>query len=431
MFVQVICLKKEISVKIGGMHCGNCAKSIQRGLLELDGVEAAEASFAEENAKISFDPEKISLEEIKQELSELGYEVKGSETDGANLSQIASFEIGGMDSEEDVKEIQKALLGLPGIKKARVNVEEEKARVVFDAKQISLDDIEEELLEMGYEVEEVEENSASPLESTIPTKKAGKTTLKQGLVYGLVPHIGCIGFIVASILGVTIAVEFFKPLLMNPWFFHILILISIGFATISSAFYLRKNGVLSMAGIKRKKKYLSTMYGATIGINLVLFLAIFPLLANLDTGSFADSPTGAVALAGSENSGLADSMLRLQVNIPCPGHAPLISGELKTIEGVTGVRFDFPNFFDVAFDSDKASKEEILALEVFETYPASLVEESLAGEESENTALLQGIKEVEEVSAQPAQAGSSCGGSCGGSGSGSSCGGGSSCGCGG
>ena len=355
-------MKKEISVRIKGMHCGNCAKSIQRGLEELDGVESVEASFAEENAKISFDPEKVSLDDIEEELIEMGYELEGSDTSsGSALSDRIPAKLSG----------------------------------------------------------------------SIPAKKAGKTTLKQGLVYGLVPHIGCIGFIAASILGVTVAVEFFKPLLMNPWFFHILVLISIGFATISSAFYLKKNGVLSMAGIKRKKKYLSTMYGATVGINLVLFLAVFPLLANLDTGSFADAPTGVVGLAGSGGQGLADSMLRLQVDIPCPGHAPLISGELKTIEGVTGVRFDFPNFFDVAFDSGNASKQEILELEVFETYPANLVEESLAGGESGETSLLQGIKEVEEVSAQPAQAGSSCGGSCGGSGSGSSCGGGGSCGCGG
>lgn len=30
-----------------------------------------------------------------------------------------------------------------------------------------------------------------------------------GLIYGLIPHIGCIGFIIFSILGVTTATIFF------------------------------------------------------------------------------------------------------------------------------------------------------------------------------------------------------------------------------
>ncbi len=88
-------------------------------------------------------------------------------------------------------------------------------------------------------------------------------TWKQALAYGLIPHIGCIGFIVASVIGATVAMSIFRPLLMNRYIFHILILISIGFATVSSVIYLRKNKLLSFAGIKRKKGYLATMYEPT------------------------------------------------------------------------------------------------------------------------------------------------------------------------
>lgn len=56
----------------------------------------------------------------------------------------------------------------------------------------------------------------------------------------------------------------------------------------------------------------------------------------------------------------------------------MISGELKTIEGVTEVTFRQPNYFDVAFDGEKTSKEKILSLEVFKTYKATVVSESLA-----------------------------------------------------
>jgi copper chaperone CopZ len=94
----------------------------------------------------------------------------------------------------------------------------------------------------------------------------------------------------------------------------------------------------------------------------------------------------------------------LKVKIPCPGHAPLISEELKTIDGVGNVRFSFPNVFDVEYDSSKTTEEEILALEVFETYKATVLESDVV---LENNEVQEGLI-----------CGSSCGGSCGGCGCG-------------
>jgi len=339
-------MESELNLEVKGMHCNSCAKLINEKLSKMDGVISAEASFADEKVKVSFNSEKTGRKAIEAKLAEIGYPAKGS-------------------------------------------------------------------------------------------KKTG-STLKQGIIYGLTPHIGCIGFLAASILGVTVAVEFFRPLLMNPWFFHILVAISFLFATVSSAFYLNKNGILSLAGIKRKKKYLTAMYGSTIAINLLLFLVIFPLTANFDTGSFAETPTGAVALAGTGSADLGeaalalstgDSLLKLQVDIPCPGHAPLISGELKKVPGVTGVKYEFPNYFSVAFTSTLTSKEEILAPEVFRVYKPTLLEE-ITVTAADESAQLEGIEELEEIqevasyssAADSAPAGS-CGGTCGGSCGGCGCGG--------
>ena len=82
-------------------------------------------------------------------------------------------------------------------------------------------------------------------------KKEGKGFV-SGLVYGLIPHTGCIAFILFTILGVTTASAIFKPLLMNRYFFHGLIALSFFFATISAAIYLKKKEMLSMEGIRKK-----------------------------------------------------------------------------------------------------------------------------------------------------------------------------------
>lgn len=197
------------------------------------------------------------------------------------------------------------------------------------------------------------------------TKKENEKKAKgfwSGLFYGLIPHTGCILFIIASIFGVTVLMQFFKPLLMNRYFFHYLILISIGFASFSSFLYLRKHQHLSWHGIKKKKGYLLTMYGTTVGINLILFFLIFPFLTNF-TGAAIVDPSGF-------------AVMKISVDIPCPGHAPLITSELETIKGVEGSEYSFPNDFEVYYDLSKTSEKEILSLEVFEAYPAEVLESS-------------------------------------------------------
>ena len=224
-----------------------------------------------------------------------------------------------------------------------------------------------------------------------PTKDKKSKTILGGIAYGLIPHIGCIMFIIGSILGATVLMQFFRPLLMNRYIFHYLILISIGFATLSSFLYLRKHKYLSWQGIKKKKGYLSIMYGSTIGINLVLFILIFPFLANF-TGAAIDDTTGL-------------SLMQIKVDIPCPGHAPLISNELQTVNGVKGSKYSFPNNFDVYYDSSQTSEQEILSLEVFEEYPAEVT---------------GGNQQTSQPEANYASSGGTCGGGCGGT---SDCGG--------
>jgi len=189
--------------------------------------------------------------------------------------------------------------------------------------------------------------------------------IAQGIFYALVPHTMCIAFLIGSIFGVTLLMQFFKPLLMNRYFFYILIAISFAFATLSALLYLRKNGLLSALGAKRKWKYLTGMYGSTIGINLALFLLIFPILANA-------SPSNITSGALSEQAPYV-STLKMSVDIPCSGHAPLITSELKTISGVLGVQFSFPNVFEVIYDNTKTNQNQILALGVFGEYPAKVL----------------------------------------------------------
>ncbi|UCD02653.1 MAG: heavy metal translocating P-type ATPase [Candidatus Aenigmatarchaeota archaeon] len=310
--------------------------------------------------------------------------------------------IKGMTCKSCVENIESGVGSMAGVKDVKVSLTEDSAFVRFDPSITNLNSIKKKISSLGY--------------STGNYKAEKKqTTFLQGVSYALLPHVGCIAFIAGSILGVTLLMEFFRPLLMNRWFFHILVLISIGFATLSSALYLKRNSLLSMAGAKRKWQYLSTMYGSTVGINLVLFLVIFPLLANVSTVSAAGVTGAAIASGDFSELDEGDAYIQLAVDIPCPGHAPLITEELKTTGGISAIQFSFPNVFDVVYDSAKTSKEGMLSLEVFEEYPATVLDESTSQD---------AIKEIQQKPSYTATGGSCCGGSsCAGPTGGCGCGG--------
>ncbi len=272
--------------------------------------------------------------------------------------ESSAFNVEGMSCSSCVKKIKKKLFSFNSVKKVKVDLENDSVFVEFDPKKISLEDIQAEIIELGYSI-----NGISDLGET---KSGG---IKEGLIYGLLPHTGCIAFIIGSILGATFLMNLFRPLLMNRYIFHALIAISIGFATISSFVYLKKNNFLSWKGIKKKWKYLSTMYGLTVGINLLLFFVIFPAVATSSPGSL---------------DGLNEqySMLNMDVDIPCPGHAPLITYELENIEGVVDVGYSSPENFDVYYDESVTNSDEILSLDVFSQYPATVLSQNSIKEES-------------------------------------------------
>lgn len=251
----------------------------------------------------------------------------------------------GMSCKKCVEKIESKLSSVDGIKRASVNLAEDNVSVSFNPEKISITKIKSLIKELGYSVNDIQK----------------KNSLLEGLFYGLIPHIGCVGFIFASVIGSTVLLNLFKPLLMNRYIFYILILFSFIFAGISSVVYLNKNGLLSFKGAKKKWKYLSVMFGSTAGVNVLLFFFIFPLLANVSFANVTGSVIGADAIES----------VTLTADIPCPGHAPLISNELKSISGVSGVKYSLPNVFEVLYDSSKTSLSQILSLKVFESYPAT------------------------------------------------------------
>ncbi|ADC64915.1 heavy metal translocating P-type ATPase [Ferroglobus placidus DSM 10642] len=73
----VVLPEKVVNVRIGGMTCSACAKTIERALSNLPGVKSVSVNLATETAKVVFVPEETSLEEIRKAIEEVGYRFLG------------------------------------------------------------------------------------------------------------------------------------------------------------------------------------------------------------------------------------------------------------------------------------------------------------------------------------------------------------------
>ncbi|GJH43699.1 heavy-metal-associated domain-containing protein [Pasteurella canis] len=67
---------QKVTLKIEGMHCGGCVKSVTRILQELDGVEIAEVNLESANAEVTFEPSQVSIEELIEAVENAGFEAQ-------------------------------------------------------------------------------------------------------------------------------------------------------------------------------------------------------------------------------------------------------------------------------------------------------------------------------------------------------------------
>jgi copper chaperone len=61
-------------IRIEGMTCEGCVKSVTRTLQGVPGVQSVEVLLAEGKAKLTFDPRKAGLADFKRAVERAGYE---------------------------------------------------------------------------------------------------------------------------------------------------------------------------------------------------------------------------------------------------------------------------------------------------------------------------------------------------------------------
>ena len=64
---------ETVELKVEGMDCEGCVKSVTRMLSGVPGVQKVDVSLAEANARVTYDPAKANLEQMKKAVERAGY----------------------------------------------------------------------------------------------------------------------------------------------------------------------------------------------------------------------------------------------------------------------------------------------------------------------------------------------------------------------
>jgi copper chaperone CopZ len=63
-------------IPVGGMTCGNCARTVERKLSSSPGVSSARVDLAAGTATVEFDADRTRLPDLELAIEQLGYTVQ-------------------------------------------------------------------------------------------------------------------------------------------------------------------------------------------------------------------------------------------------------------------------------------------------------------------------------------------------------------------
>ncbi|MEA5009918.1 heavy metal translocating P-type ATPase [Clostridium tyrobutyricum] len=139
----------EKSLKIQGMTCAACAKTVEKVSKKLQGVNEASVNFATEKLKINFDDTKVTLSDIQAAIEKAGYKA-------VIESSSKSLKIEGMTCASCAKTVEKATKKLDGVIESSVNFATEKLSISYDPAKVRISDIKKAIEKAGYKALEEE-----------------------------------------------------------------------------------------------------------------------------------------------------------------------------------------------------------------------------------------------------------------------------------
>ena len=145
---------QALQLPIDGMTCASCVMRVEKALKALPGVQRAEVNLATEQAAVLVEPG-VGAQALVAAVRKAGYEVG---------TQQVELGVEGMTCASCVSRVEKALLKVPGVTSASVNLATEKATVEM-LSTVPVQALEAAIQKGGYTVKAQDTASASASEA--------------------------------------------------------------------------------------------------------------------------------------------------------------------------------------------------------------------------------------------------------------------------
>lgn len=195
--------KEEIRMRITGMHCASCAVTIEKRLKKLEGLEASNVSFSNEEARVEFDKKKTSMKNVVKAVREVGYDVLKEEV-GFTLANL---------SQADGTRIERKLLENSGIIDVRANPMAKTVYIEYNPEETSVSNIKGDLTDLGFKIKttEQEETGVSPEEKVFQEKI---TRLKRRSLVGILFTTPILFLVYSGISFPSISLQFSRVIML-------------------------------------------------------------------------------------------------------------------------------------------------------------------------------------------------------------------------
>jgi Cu+-exporting ATPase len=170
------------TIDVGGMTCAACVRRVEKALEKVEGVSSASVNLATERASVEFDPASVSTADLSRAIEGAGYTANVQAPAAPVAPPLAAaaadnghalFDIEGMTCASCVRNVERALGRVEGVRTASVNFGTEQATVDYDPAVVSIDDLSRAVAGAGYRAEPVVRASvAIPAAPAAPTAPA-------------------------------------------------------------------------------------------------------------------------------------------------------------------------------------------------------------------------------------------------------------------
>ncbi|MGY0793328.1 heavy metal translocating P-type ATPase [Azospirillum argentinense] len=162
----------DLDIGISGMTCASCVGRVEKALSRLPGVTNVSVNLATERARVAFagDPDPRAVAEA---IENVGFEPQ---------RQAFDLTIGGMTCASCVARVEKALLRVPGVESAAVNLATERAHVTAYAGTVDAARLAEAVEMTGFTAAPVADTDSAAAAVEDPAQDRNRRDLRHVLI---------------------------------------------------------------------------------------------------------------------------------------------------------------------------------------------------------------------------------------------------------